>query len=493
MSQLLEMQTLVKTLESENRYLREQLALLKKALFGPRSEKIQSDHPQLPFLGMEEVHEPEEVVVADDEGARPKRERRKTPHGRKPLPAHLPRERVEHHPPKEDCTCKCGDAMKPCGEDITEELEYIPASFRVKEHARIRYACRRCQEKPVQLAALPRPIEKGRPGPGLIAHVLTSKYADHIPLNRQSQIMAREGVDIARSTLCDWVADGYDRLGPLLRGLKHSILQSRVVGNDDTKIIMQLNHRGGGRKTCYLWSSTGDRKEVYFDFTTGRGREGPTKFFGNYQGTIVVDGYGGYNELFSKKGVREAGCWAHARRYFVDAMRSDPDKGSWVVSEISELYGIEKKIRELRAEEKVAIREKESKPILAGLFEKLEAWKIDALPKSAWGKAVNYALNRKEALLVFARDGEVPIDNNATERTIRNIAVGRKNWLFTGSVEGGKRAAGIYSLIGTCKLQGIDPWEYLRDVLERAPHLNDEELAKLIPRLWKEERKAGCD
>jgi len=289
--------------------------------------------------------------------------------------------------------------------------------------------------------------------------VVVSKYADHLPLNRQSEMM------------------------------KRSVLKSRVIGNDDTRVMMQLNHKNGGRKTCYLWSSTGDQSEVYFDFTTSRERAGSTKFFGGYSGTLVVDGYSGYNELFAKGRAREAGCWAHARRYFVEAMRSNPGDASWVVSEISRMYEIEKEVRDWSADARCRKRQEQTRVIVEDMFVKLEEWKVSALPKSAWGKAVQYVLNRKQALLVFLEDGEVPIDNNATERSIRSIAVGRKNWLFTGSVDGGKRAAGLYSLIGTCKLQGVEPWEYLRDVMARAPLLSDEELSMLTPRLWKAARE----
>ncbi len=489
--QLARMEELVLSQARTIQQLQEHIEYLKKQLYGPRSEKIQSDHPQLPFDVGETTPDENEGAVADDEGAKPKRERRKAPHGRKPLPDHLPRERIEHLPEAEQLTCACGKDKKRCGEDVTEELEYIPASLKVIEHVRPRFACASCQEKPVQRAALARPIAKGRPGPGLLAHVAVSKYGDHLPLNRLSQIFEREGVHISRSTLADWIADSFDLLQPVLKGLKNSILQSDVIGNDDTKVVMQLNHRSGGRKTCYLWSSVGDRNEVYFDFTTGRGREGPTKFFGGYTGTVVVDGYAGYNELFAKGKATEAGCWAHARRYFHRALSTHPLQADEMVHLIKKLYKIETDLKGESVEKKHEVRQEKSVELVEGIFAQMEEWRSDVLPQSALGKAIQYALNRKDALEVYLEDGRVPIDNNATERTIRAIALGRKNWLFTGSVEGGKRAAGMYSLVQTCKLHGVEPWAYLYDVFSKAPTLSDEELARLTPRLWKEARDQG--
>lgn len=470
-------------------HLQEQVEYLKKQLFGPRSEKIQSDHPQLPFDVGETTPDENEEAVADDEGAQPKRERRKSSHGRKPLPKYLPRERVEHLPAPDQLICGCGKNKKRCGEDVTEELEYIPASLKVIEHVRPRFACASCQGKPVQRPALPRPIAKGRPGPGLLAHVAVSKFDDHLPLNRLSGILKREGVEISRSTLADWIADSYDLLQPILKGLKKSILQSDVIGNDDTKVVMQFNHRSGGRKTCYLWSSVGDQGEVYFDFTTGRGRDGPTKFFGHYSGILVVDGYAGYNELFAKGKATEAGCWAHARRYFHHAMSTHPLQANEVMNLIAGLYDVEREGKDAAMEAKEQLRQQKSSGIVEEVFAKLEDWYGDALPQSALGKAIHYVLARRNALSVYLKDGRVPIDNNATERTIRAVALGRKNWLFTGSVEGGKRAAGMYSIMQTCKLQGVEPWAYLYDVFSKAPFLSEDELAQMTPRLWKEARE----
>lgn len=481
-----ELRDALKDRDLEIRLLREKIADLRHILFGPRSEKVHPDQLDLGLFG--EAAESPPVEIPDDEGARPRRERRKGPHGRKPLPEHLSRQREEIHPDEAERTCACGQAMDRCGEDVTEELGIHPARFFIREIARVKYACRKCQDGVVRPPLPSRPVEKGRLGPSLLAHIVVSKYGDHLPLARQSQIFAREGVELSRSTLCDAVADSFDLLQPVLQAQRASVLQSMVIGSDDTHVVLQLNQKGGGRKECFLWAAHGDQEEVVYDFTLTRGRDGPLSFFGQYFGVLVVDGYAGYNEVFRQGGALEAGCWAHARRYFWKAKKAKSQEAEWVIDRIRDLYRIEERIRDRAPKERTEVRLAETVPILAEIRERLDQLEQTALPSSALGKAVGYTLNRWKALQVFAWDSRVPIDNNAVERDMRTVAIGRKNWLFTGSVDGGKRAAGLYSLIQTCKLQGVNPQEYLADVLSRIWETPIGEVAELTPRGWREAR-----
>jgi len=471
-----------------------QLAAALRRLYGPRSEKISPG--QLEFEFMKEAEEnaveipPHADEAPDDEETRPQGGRKRG-HGRKPLPRDLPRRRIEHHP--EDLHCHgCGAVMDRIGEEITEELEYVPASLFIQEHVRIKYACRKCQEG-VRIAPLPsRPIEKGRPGPGLLAHVVVSKYGDHLPLNRQAGIFRREGLDLSRSTLCDWIAGAAELALPVYRELKRQVLASDVIQTDDTPVTLQLNSQKGGRKRCFLWVYRGISGPVLFDFTTSRSRAGPREFLGNYRGYLQADAYAGYNDLFKTGRIVEVGCWAHARRYFYEALGTSPDLASLFLGNIRRLYKLERSAKEqgLTEEAILDLRKRKAVPILNDLHEALQATKDVALPKSPLGKAVHYALSNWIALNRYTEDGRLPIDNNVAERCMRKVAVGRKNWLFTGSKEGGHRAAILYSLILSCQEAGVEPFAYLRDLFDRLPSHSVNRIAELTPAGWKAARQA---
>ena len=406
--------------------------------------------------------------------------------GRVPLPAHLPRERIEHHPPKEELICSCcGQAKQIMGEEITEELDYVPASFVVRQHVRFKYVCKHCQEGVVIADLPPRPIEKGRPGTGLLAHVLTSKYADHLPLNRQQGIFRRHEVDIHRSTMCDWVRDCAHLLSPIVHYLKQLILLSKVINTDDTPVPVLDDSRTQTRKG-YLWVYIGDRCIAVFDYTPTHSRDGPVAFLGDYGGYVQADAYKGYDAFFAMGRATEVGCWAHARRGFYDAITTDPRYAHEMLALIGKLYDVERQAKENELDVPAVkeLRQEHSKPVLDAIHTCLNDWSIELLPKSPIGQAVSYARAQWEALNRYLDDGDLEIDNNLSERVLRTVAIGRKNWLFAGSDEGAKRAAVIYSLIATCKLCRIDPFAYLRDVLDRVSTHPARRIAELIPSRW---------
>jgi transposase len=465
--------------------LNKQLAYFKRYVFGRKSEKIDPSQLVL-FEGLStETEESQQDNIPVDTTSGSKR-RNANHKGRRPLPADLPRERIEYHPDEEERVCSgCGHHKEIIGEQITEQLDYVPASFVVRQHVRYKYACKRCQEN-VSIADLPAfPIEKGRPGSGLLAHVLTSKYADHLPLHRMEGIFARHGIDIQRSTLCDWVGACAELLSPMVREMHRRILQSDKIHTDDTPVPVQIRGRKKTRKG-YLWVYIGDHCNVVFDYTPTRSRDGPIEFLGDYGGFVQADAYQGYDKLFAEGKCTEVGCWAHARRKFYDARETDPLRAHQMLALIGQLYEVERQAKEdnLDAVGISKLRQQCSKPILAKIKSRLDTWSIEVLPKSPMGKAITYALGQWTALNRYVDNGILSIDNNLAERVLRMVVIGRKNWLFAGSDNGGRRAAIIYSLVASCKLCGIDPFAYLRDVIDRVSTHPASRISQLIPSNW---------
>jgi transposase len=471
--------------------LQNQLEWFKRHVFGRRSEKFSPNQLTL-FQGMiADQREDEEQGITleesnqrlSDVSGKPK----KHLNGRRPLPEHLLRERIEYHPPKQDLICSCcGQAKKAIGEEVTEELDYVPASFVVRQHCRIKYACKNCQEG-VVIADLPaRPIEKGRPGIGLLAHVLTSKYCDHLPLHRQEGICKRHGVDIKRSTMCDWVRDCAYLLSPIVRYMQKIILQSKKIHTDDTPVPVQDGSRTQTRKG-YLWAYIGRNNNVVFDYTSTHSRDGPVAFLGDYSGYVHADAYKGYDAFFERGNATEVACWAHTRRKFYDSLSTDPRRAHEMLAMIGRLYTVEQQAKEdgLDAIALKDLRQQHSKPILDEICHRLEDWSIEVLPKSPVGQAVGYARGQWIALNRYIDDGDLDIDNNLSERVLRIVAIGRKNWLFAGSDAGAERAGIIYSLIASCKLCEIDPFEYLRDVLDCVSTHPASKIVELTPSGWK--------
>jgi len=475
--------------------LEERVRYLLSKLYGRKSEKVHPEQLALAFaerdLDLALLETPAHAdETPDDESPREKQKKRSRRNGRGPIPEHLPRDRVEHHPDAEDLVCPCCRSTKErIGEEITEDLDFEPASFRVKEHVRVKYACRACEEGVVIADPPALVIEKGRPGPGLLAHVVTSKYGDHLPLHRQTGIYRRHGVDLHRSTLCDWVRDTAELLRPIAMAMKRSILETGYVNTDDTPVKVHQGKGGPGKtKQGRIWVYVSPEiRQAVYDFTTTRAGEGPRSYLEGFAGYLQADAYPGYDRLYTSGEVVEVGCMAHARRKFFDALDTAPEAASYVLALLRGLYDIEAgaKERGIVGADLEDLREKESLRLLTGLREFLELECTTALPQSPLGKAIFYALKQWNALVRYVEDGRLAIDNNLAENTLRCVAVGRSNWVFCGSPAGGRRAAILYSLIVSCRLQGIGPFAYIRDVLTRIRTTPMSRIDELTPRGWK--------
>jgi transposase len=460
--------------------LEHQLAGLRRHRFGSTSETL--DQLQLRL-------EEEEIEAAQTAKAVPPTDPSAEPKGkpkRKPLPEGLPRNE-EVLSPGNACG-QCGGALKTLGEDITEELEYLPGQFVVNRIVRPRMACSCCEA--ICQAPLPsRPIERGRPGPGLLAHVLVSKYGVHLPLYRQSQIFEREGIDLDRSTLSDWVGKAAALLEPLADAIGRHVLSGQAIFADDTPIKMQAP--GNGRtKTARIWTYVRDERPwqsqappaAWYRFTVDRKGEHPAQHLTTYKGWMHADGYSGFNELYRSGNVREVACMAHIRRKFVDVFQSE---GSIIAEEaikrIAGLYAVEKDGRGRPPDERVRLRQARAKPIL----DDLETWLHTQLPrisgKSELAKAIRYALSRIKKLRPYLDHGFLEADNNCAERAMKPVALGRKNFLFVGSAGGGKSAAIAYTLIETAKLNGVDPQAWLTAVLGRIADHKINRIDELLP------------
>ncbi len=471
--------------------LTHQLALFRRYLYGRRSEQLDPAQLLLEFASWAQAQEtnapPPPPLPAAPQPPRPRG------HGRTPLPALLPRRRVEHALPEERCTClACGARLIKIGEETSEQLDYQPASLFVTEHVRFTYACQACEGTVVTAARPAAPIEKGRPGPGLLAQVVTAKYADHVPLNRQAEIFARHGVPLARQTLGDWVAAAADLLTPLYQDLKTSVLASKVIHTDDTGVPVLDRHRTETREgRLWVYIGDGPLADIVYDYTTDRSRAGPLAFLGAFCGYLQADAYAGYDALYATGRVVEVACWAHARRYFFDAKASDPARALPALGFIQQLYAVERESKGVDAQTRRAWRVADALPVLARFRPWLDAQADVVLPKSPIGEAVGYARAQWTALTRYCEDGALAIDNNVAERALRKIVTGRANWTFCGSDAGGERAAILYSFVATCKAHGLEPWAYLRDVLERIPTHPNRRRAELLPRHWKAAQPAS--
>jgi transposase len=482
----------IQSLQSENQQLKHQLENALKRIFGRSSEKMNPAQMQLLFEEADEATNPAVVppryvneAVDGEEAPKRKKGRGEAHPGRAPLPDHLPRQRIEIHPDDRQCPC-CRADMRPLAEEITEELGRIPARFYVRQFVRVKYACPRCQDQIVRPELPPRLFEKGKAGSDVVSEIAVSKFGDHLPLHRQAAIYRREGVPLDKATMCEWLARASDLLTPVVQQMHRELLTSPVVQSDDTQV--QYLDPGAGRpaQRGYLWAYVSDRQDVVYDFKVSRSREGPSRFLAGYQGYLQVDGYAGYNEVLAVPGITSVACWAHARRKFVDARGDKPRQAAAALLLIRVLYGIEARAKEeaLDPAAVAALRLAEAVPVLAELEDLFLAIAGDALPQSPIGKAATYALDRWPALCRYVDDGRLAIDNNSVERAMRRVAVGRKNWLFAGSVAGGHRAATFYSLIETCSRHEIDPHAYLTDVLDRVSTHPQRLIAELTPRGW---------
>ncbi len=483
-----ELKQLVSTLASELKSRDILIEKLKHQLAGMRRHRFGSSSEALDQLAL--TLEDEEIATsAQDHANAVEADRLAAPKGkpkRKPLPDHLPRNETVLS--AGDACGHCGGKLKLLGDDVTEELEYIPGRFVVNRIVRPRMACLCCET--IHQAALPsRPIERGRPGPGLLAHVLVSKYGDHSPLYRQSQIFRREGIDLDRSTLADWVGKSTALLEPLADAIARHVLKGQAIFADDTPVKM-LAPGSGKTKTARLWAYVRDERPwageahpaAWYQFSPDRKGARPREHLANYKGSMHADGYAGFNDLYRAGKVTEVACMAHIRRKFVDVHTS---QGSAIAEEaikrIAILYGIEKDARGRPPDERVKIRQRKSKPV----FDDLEAWLHAQLTrisgKSPLAGAIRYALTRMKKLRPWLDHGFLELDNNTAERSMRPIALGRKNYLFMGSEGGGKAAAIAYTLVETAKLSGVDPQAWLTSVLGRIADHKITRIDELLP------------
>ena len=405
--------------------------------------------------------------VEMDSGERPGRPRRRRPSGRRPLPWHLPRQRVEIDVPEADKICACGHAKTRIGEAVSEKLEYVPASLRVIETARLKYACPRCHDGVVVAPAPPQAVEKSLAGEGLLAHVVVSKDVDHLPLYRLERIFLRQDVDLSRTTLCGWVADVAAALAPIGDHLRREITAATYLQTDDTTVTILDDRLRSlkGRLWTYLDPLS---RQVVFDATATHERDGPEAFLAGFAGDLQADAYTGDDAFYATGRIREVACWAHARRGFVEALTTDV-RAVLMVALIQQLYQVERAGTDLPFEVRRALRQEQSVPLLATIAIERDALTRTVLPKSPLGDAVRYLSNQWAALQRFVEDGRLAIDNNRAENQLRVVAIGRKNWLFAGSFEGARRTALLYSLVQSCALIGVPPFDYLKDVLLRLP------------------------
>lgn len=465
------------------------LRQLLQAKTGRRSEQISREQLALfaaePGLDVPEQNEPNDHDEEPPASASGKGGAK--PHGRKALPRHLKRERIEHDLAETEKHCaQCDQDLRRIGEEVSERYDYIPAQMKIIEDICYTYACT-CT---IKTAAKPsQPIEKSTASASVLAQVIVAKYADHLPLHRQAKMFRRFGAELSDQTMCGWMAQCADLLEPLYKRLKWYVLASKVVGTDDTPVKV-LDRKLPQTRKGRIWPYVGDREHVaaVYDYTATRERAGPEEFLKQYRGHLQADAYAAYDAFFTnpERGMVEVGCWAHARRHFHQALESDPSRMRTVLLLIAQLYGIERTARErgLRGEALRLLRQHGSRPVLDHLRAYLLEIQDQLLPKSEAGQAVAYTLKNWTALTRYCDNPDLSIDNNHTERTLRCFAVGRANWTFFGSDRGGKTAAVLRSFVTSCELVKVDPFAWFRDVLSRIAEHSITKLDELLPHCW---------
>ncbi|MDF9799228.1 transposase [Catalinimonas alkaloidigena] len=467
---------------AENQLLKDELAELKRLIFGSKRERFvpaQKDDAQLSLeLATETTDEEQAVVKQTVSYQRAVKQAGKKP-VRQSFPDHLPRIDVVLEPEEDVST------MRKIGEEVTEELDLEPARLFVRRYIRPRYVC---AEESFHIAELPaRPIEKGIPGPGLLAQIIVDKFVYHLPFYRQAQRYERMGMKIPSSTLNSWLPAACNLLEPLYLALKFEVLKSTYLQADETPIPV-LDKQKKKTHQGYHWVyHAPEKKLVLFDYQKGRNREGPKQMLKDYQGYLQTDGYQAYEQFEDRENIILVGCLAHARRYFEHAKDSDPVRSEQVLLLIQQLYAVEREAREqnLDPEDRYSLRQEKSVPVMDALGQWLVNEYPTVLPKSKIGKAFYYLIARYNKIYIYLQDGRLEVDNNLIENSIRPVALGRKNYLFAGSHSGAEKAAIVYSLLGSCKLQNINPYDYLQDVLKRLPEHPVNQLHELLPPNWK--------
>ncbi|MCP4294618.1 MAG: IS66 family transposase [Proteobacteria bacterium] len=484
----------IELLKSKNSSLEQENSWLKRQIFGQKSEKIELD-PEASQTMLNLFDEPVEIPalkntetnsISTDPIPQTEESSKKK---RRVIPDSLPSEDIVITPDESELTCTCcGKAMKEIGREEAKSLEYVPAHFKVIKRIRPKFGCS-CGQGGIVIAETPsRPIEKSIAESSLLSHIAVSKYVDHLPLYRQSQIFNRYDIAIPRSTMDSWLGKTHHLLAPLHERMRAVMLTSNYLQMDETTIKVQKDPGvDKSKKKChlgYFWPIT-DGEQVVFEYDPGRGKQVPLDLLADFHGYLQTDGYEGYRAVVEKNGIRRLVCWAHVRRKFFDAKEYN-DSAKLFLTEIGKLYEIERKAEEVceTFEDRTAFRQKNSLPVLDSIWQLLDLHVSKVTPKSPMGKAVNYALKFWNYLTVYVEDGRLRIDNNRIENLIRPVALGRKNWLFAGSPEGARRAALFYSLFGSCRIRGINPFEYLTDVLNRINDTKMSELDQLLPMNW---------
>ena len=475
--------------ERKLRQLQHWVEQLLRARYGPRRERV--DEHQLFLFAAAILAQGGKTPPASEESEQPqsKSASPRQGHGRGALPKSLQRQRVVYDLGEAKRQCpECQEPLKRIGEDISERLEYVPASLVVIEEACQKYACPKgctvvTAEKPMA------PIEKGLPGAGLLAHVAVSKYGDHLPLHRQEEIFQRQGVELSRQTMCGWMRSCADLASPLYELMKKRLLDSKAVQTDDTPVPV-LDPDLPRTRTGRIWTYVGDDEHPYtvYDYTPNRSRDGPEAFLEEFRGYLQADAYSGYDHFYKEpeRGILEVACWAHCRRRFFEAQSSDLMRSTVMLAYIRLLYDVEREAgeRKLKGEARRVLRQEKSKRILDDIRAYLQREQPQVLPQSPEGEAIAYTMSNWKALTRYLDDGDLAIDNNGAERSLRGIAVGRRNWTFYGSDNGGRTAAVLTSLITTSKRLGLDPFAYLRDIFERIGAHPQSRLAELLPDQW---------
>lgn len=488
----------LKSAHQSIKILQHQVEQLLRRVYGRRSEKL--DPRQLMFDGlvleaMEQPDvEPEPLAELPSSTKVEAKKEVKTKHnhpGRIPIPEHLERVEIVLDIPEEEKLCpKTGKPLKQIGWEVSEKLEYKPGKLIVNVYKRPKYVSPdpvASEEVGVVTAPMPdHPIERSKADVGLLSHVIVSKFADHLPLYRQDSIFEREGLVIPRATQTSWVLQTYDAIQLLGEVLKRAVLENDVLFTDDSIIPLQVKGHGRVKKArlwVYIRGDPGPPLVVY-DFSPDRSKKRPLDFLGDYQGYIHADAYSGYDELFQKKGVIEVGCWVHTRRKFDEAVSSRPRESTEIMARIAQLYKIEAEAKDMSPQERSRLRQQRARPMIDGIFKRLEELKSATLPKEPLRKAVDYGLNQREALYRYLDDGRLRPDNNTAENAIRPLALGRKNWIFAGSERGARATALFYGLIQSCKACGVNPWEYFNDILRRIMSHPVNRLRELLPDQW---------
>lgn len=485
-----EMESLRQQMEAEHKAV---VAALLRRYYGPKSERF--DPRQLLLFGQRVEALPLDEASITEEAGEPlvtRRVKRRDPHGRQQLPEHLERIPIEHDLEDKSCPA-CGHQRQRIGAEVSEQLEYFPASLKVLEHIRHKYGCSKCDldgynPNITTAPKPPQPIDKGLPGPSLLAYVTVSKLGDHLPLYRLERIFQRHDVHVARSTMCAWMRAAGELVAPLVALMIGRVRESRVIHTDDTPVPIQ----SPGQKKCRkgrIWCYLGDEANPYtvYDYTPNRQRDGPATWLASFTGYLQADAYGGYDGIFTGGNATEVACWAHARRKFYDAQDSDGRRAAEMLALIGELYRIEREAKENNLDEaaRLALRQTRSILVLAQIKAWLDAEREIVLPRSPMAAAITYAKNQWTALNNYVTQGFLNIDNNAGERALKRVAIGRKNWLFAGNDAAAENHARLWTLIASCERHAVDPQRYLTSVLANIGQTPPKELDQLLPDIWK--------